>query len=90
MKPNYNFLSLSVKINNSPYVIAIKNSFIKLIPIVVVIAFTSLISNYFVYFINDYSNITVFIKFTLFLTFYHFLFPGSISKLSALNVSPYN
>ena len=60
MKPNYNFLSLSVKINNSPYVIAIKNSFIKLIPIVVVIAFTSLISNYFVYFINDYSNITVF------------------------------
>lgn len=60
MKLGYNFLSLSVKINNSPYIIAIKNAFIKLIPIVVVVAFTSLLTNSFVYLINDYYNTTFF------------------------------
>ena len=60
MKSSHNFLSLSVKINNSPYIIAIKNAFIKLIPLVVVIAFTGLITNYFVYFVADYSNNALF------------------------------
>lgn len=60
MKIGYNFLSLSVKINNSPYIIAIKNAFIKLIPVIVVIAFTSLLTNSFVYLVDDYYNTTFF------------------------------